>query len=889
MKTPYLLFILLAASLSSQHAVRAMEVPPAQQLIVPPGAGTSANAGFAVALSERYSLVGSPDSDVAKPGSKTKVGGAGEVFVFDAVTGRYVKRLISPKPVFGENFGYAVAASGNTAFVTAVNNDDGGLNSGIVYAIDVPSGKLIWKRSGAVGQQMGESIAVDGDNVIVGCYGQLAGNPTGSGAVSHLNRRTGEIIATYGPLAPQEWGFFGRAVAVCGNIAVVGIPDQTITGKSFQGAVAVIDLVSGQINQFTPADGLANDRFGAAVAAGDGKILVGAPEADIGGKNDQGAVYLYDANTLTLITKIKAPNEVPASAKFGNAISVSGRVAAIGAYWDNRRDGSTWLMDLNTQEIVECAIRPQSSGAEFGTCLAMNQNALLIGDPEHNVSGPTPDGRAMLIRDLHQTFAPSLQTIARTNDLAPGIDGAVFAGFGEAVISPTNHVMTVASVKGYGIKTTNNTGLWDTLSGTLDLVLQAGTAANVGTYGRPHNLAFGQNGYGKFDSRTSKGTLVLLDDYGTSAVPWISEGTQLEIFKQGQMGYTREKIGRINERLTPFTSGGELVMNYISRSGTDPVSPANDSRIAYKQMQVIDEVREGDQSPIAGINYGQLLPRVGVNGDKMIYAANLIQGSPAQNQAVFVKTHNMNNAALVARKGDAAPGAGGAVFSTFLGEGVINNKVVLHAKVNGGAAGLTEGLWTDRDGTFKAVALRGDQAPQLPPGVKFDRFIQFFMTSTLQVVFQARVSGPGINASNDIGIWYRPLNGNLFLLMREGDGAPGCIGSTINVLQRFDVDESGYYVVLASLKSGASSNQAIFFGNIFNSTPARRQPVLGVRKGTLYERNGAEQIKSISLNGVNTDALGSGSKGLGRMVNSSGAVFCLEFLDRSKALVFGKP
>jgi hypothetical protein len=397
-------------------------------------------------------------------------------------------------------------------------------------------------------------------------------------------------------------------------------------------------------------------------------------------------------------------------------------------------------------------------------------------------------------------------------------------------------------------------------------------------------------GDGLFLNRLANGKRAVVADFGTYAFHLFSEGLTTSFLHPGTAQTSIHKLQRIQHVTGRSATGGEILANLVVRSGQDQVTPNRDSLIAFKQPGFIVAVREGDVSPIAGSPYGHLLPRIGVTGNRLVYATAL-QDSPASgNQAVFLKTHGMNDAAVIARKGDTAHGTGAARFTLFLGEGVVGDKVILRAKVRGGTPGVTEGLWSNRDGMLKAVALTGQQAPGLPTGVKFKRFPKFFLTAAQDsIVFQAQVSGPGIHAANDTGVWFSTLSGNAFLLMAEGQGAPDATGSTIAVLQRLEVDAAGNYLILAALKGAPTCNQALYLGSIASGSLARRLPVLALRKGSLFDRPGAEQLKSLSLSTNNLDPSGCGSSGLARLLTSSGLVFSAEFTDGAKELLFGQP
>lgn len=890
MNASHLLFALgLSAclTLASPPCAGAPVSPPAQRLVVPQGAGQSYNTGGAIALGERYLLLGSDESVVKKPGSSQSFNNAGEVFVFDAVSGAYLKRLLSPALQSNETFGYAVAVSGAVAYITAPGNADGGGSSGIVYAIHIPTGRLLWKFSGQPGQRIGESIAVDADHLVVGGRGALDGAPTASGCLLHLNRLNGALLATYAPPVAEAFSGFGHAVAVCGGLAVCGAPDMSVNGKARQGRVTVIDLLTQQINTLTAADGEAQDQFGCAVAIANGRLLIGAQEADSPGKANVGTAYLFDAASLQLIGKINAPASLPANSQFGSAVALNSHLGLIGAKYDNTGNGSAWLLDPRTLALTACANRPSNQSKEFGAKVAMSQHAALIGDSEFFHSIQATNGANWLVRPLRQAFHPELHVVARSGDHAPGTLGARFASFGEAAVSPAGKIIHTATLKGVGVTSANRHGVWDNLTGTLDLVLRGGPQETGAVYGPSRQLFFNQQGYGQFSNRLAGGRNAALLDGGAYAFEYFREGQVLYVYRPGSAQASLERLRRLCEVTTCFASSSELVVNYLTASSPgQTVSPASDSHIANKQMNPMDEVCEGLASPIAGVNYGHLLPRVGVQGHKMVYAAALQNGGSAANQAVFVKTRAANDATLIARKGDPAPGAGSARFSSFRGEGIVNGKVLLRAQVTGGL----EGLWSDRDGALKSIALAGQQAPGRPAGVTFRRFLQWHLTGNLDVAFLAQVRGPGVTAGNDTGVWFRTLAGNTFSLLQEGETAAGCAGAQVGPIQAMDVDAAGNYVLLTALRgASAAGNQALFLGQFATGSLARRLPVLALRKGSLFDRPGAEQLRAIRLAGHITDAQGCGSKGLARLLNASGAVFSLTFADGSQELVHGKP
>ncbi len=88
-----------------------------------------------------------------------------------------------------DQFGHSVAISGDTAIVGALLNDDAGENSGLVYIFDRNQGGAdnwgqvlkLTASDAAAGDQFGFSVAISGDTAIVGALlNDDAGSQSGS-------------------------------------------------------------------------------------------------------------------------------------------------------------------------------------------------------------------------------------------------------------------------------------------------------------------------------------------------------------------------------------------------------------------------------------------------------------------------------------------------------------------------------------------------------------------------------------------------------------------------------------------------------------------------------------------------------------------------------------
>ncbi len=145
-----------------------------------------------------------------------------------------------------------------------------------------------------------------------------------------------------------------------------------------------------------------------------------------------------------------------------------------------------------------------------------------------------------------------------------------------------------------------------------------------------------------------------------------------------------------------------------------------------------------------------------------------------QNQGLFVDDPQQG-LLVAARSGAGAPGLeAGLRFGAF-GPPTLNNagQLAFTASYRGDdfSTDLGRGIWSGFAEDLRLVARTGDMAP----GVEGT----FMLLTTLpwsplvmngrgQVAFAARVTGAGIDESNDTGIWAQDASGQLRLIVREG-------------------------------------------------------------------------------------------------------------------------
>lgn len=134
---------------------------------------------------------------------------------------------------------------------------------------------------------------------------------------------------------------------------------------------------------------------------------------------------------------------------------------------------------------------------------------------------------------------------------------------------------------------------------------------------------------------------------------------------------------------------------------------------------------------------------------------------------------------LVAREGSAAPGTAAVFSSGWLFPRVNSSGLVAFSAALGAGANSSNntGIWVGLPGALSLAARAGNAAPGTPAGVVFSGGMQnwLMLNDAGQIVFRANLTGPGVDSSNDAGIW-AGAPGALQLVAREGDVAPGTGG-----------------------------------------------------------------------------------------------------------------
>jgi hypothetical protein len=208
-------------------------------------------------------------------------------------------KLTASDGAASDNFGHAVAMSGDTVVVGAKGDDS---SKGSVYVFVKPGGgwadtstfnAKLTASDGAASDNFGNAVAISGDTVVVGAYGDDSYKGSAYVFVKPdtgwaTNTQDAKLTATN----RADNDRFGYAVALSGDTVVVGeFGDNSSKGSTYvfvkpDGGWATTNAFDAKL---TASDGAANDFFGYAVAISGDTMVVGAYKDD----SSKGSAYIF--------------------------------------------------------------------------------------------------------------------------------------------------------------------------------------------------------------------------------------------------------------------------------------------------------------------------------------------------------------------------------------------------------------------------------------------------------------------------------------------------------------------------------------------------------------------------------------------------------------------
>jgi hypothetical protein len=350
--------------------------------------------GYAVATDGTTVMVGAIYDDDEGPPFQ---GNAGSVRVFETAGGVWteVDRLEASVPDNSGYFGSAIAIDGDTAVIGSYGWE-GKIGAAYVFVREMGS----WVEQAKLGDLAGSSldnfgcsVAIDGDTVAVGAYGDdNAGEDRGSVFVF---TRSGTVWSEEAKLTlnvqvDDDW--FGYRVAISGDTLVASALEPIAGPPNETGSAYVFNRTGSfwsEDQKLNGSGGVDDRNFGNSIQLEPGTLVIGSQRADHSGLDNAGAVYVFaeSGGTWTEIQKLTA-SDAAVDDGFGAGVALAGDTMVVGADLASvasvYRAGTAYVFEDVAGTWVEgfklIASSPESE-ARLGFSVAATPEIALVGAP----------------------------------------------------------------------------------------------------------------------------------------------------------------------------------------------------------------------------------------------------------------------------------------------------------------------------------------------------------------------------------------------------------------------------------------------------------------------------------------------------------------------------
>jgi hypothetical protein len=392
--------------------------------------------GFSVSISGSIIVVGATYEDEDAVGGAT-ADEAGSAYVFDKDQGGLnnwgqVKKIVASDRLAGDRLGSSITISGNTIVIGAYGQDydAAGANlfaqAGAAYVFSKDAGgtdnwgqiKKILADVRSADDRFGSSVAISGNNIVVGSFVKREAGYVGSGpgaAYVYSKDQGGsdnwgllkKIVASDRAASDQ----FGWSVAINGNTIVVGAVREAENAVGVAtifeaGAVYVFSKDEGgtnnwgQTKKIVASDRAVSDFFGWSVSVSGSDIISGAyaEDEDDAGLNTlsaAGAAYIFNldqggtANWGQVIKLV--PKSLLGNIFYGISVAMDGDYAVVGAYGEDKdaaglnsllnagavyvlkKQGGVWT------EVKKLIASDRAVDDYFGISVAISGNNIVVG------------------------------------------------------------------------------------------------------------------------------------------------------------------------------------------------------------------------------------------------------------------------------------------------------------------------------------------------------------------------------------------------------------------------------------------------------------------------------------------------------------------------------
>ncbi|HRI63415.1 MAG TPA: ricin-type beta-trefoil lectin domain protein [Polyangium sp.] len=321
-----------------------------------------------------------------------------------------VQKLVASDGAAGDVFAHSISVWHDTAVIGAIFDDLGAnTDQGSAYVFErvestwVQKAKLVASDGGA-NDEAGMVVSLEENTAIVSAHRHDVGSRLEQGA-AYVFVRDGGTWTQQAKLTANDgvaYDQFGADLSLSGDTVVVAAKGADIAGKTDQGAAYVFvrnGTAWSQQAKLVANDGAAGDTLARASISGD-TIFLGAHYADAAGKVDQGVGYIFVRNGTTWTQQAKlVPSDAGARDLCGLAVDLHVDTAILGCrqhdIGTHSNQGAAYVFARNGGVWSQEAKLTAPDGAAedwFGISMSVQGNLALVGATNHDVGANVNQG-----------------------------------------------------------------------------------------------------------------------------------------------------------------------------------------------------------------------------------------------------------------------------------------------------------------------------------------------------------------------------------------------------------------------------------------------------------------------------------------------------------------
>ena len=640
------------------------------------------------------------DGDIAyigAPGELPSVGvsSSGAVHAINVATG---KRIWTAVGTQDQRLGSAIAVSGDRVVVGGADASSAGpTHSGTVVVLDRKTGSVLntFTLPGPLAEdRFGASVAISGSMMVAGAPGRPSNGAAGAGSAFVYDLELGSLVTFLGNTDPEMNDAMGSAVAIAEGRVMVGMPGR----GNGQGDVRVYFASGGIAPQayFSIQDSY--KQFGRSIATCGNLVLIGAKAGA-----DDGKAYLFDLNDKLTGVQV-APHTDAQASNLGVAVALSENALVVADDYQSAPTGgrgSLWLA-RNPVQMINPEDRfaktsqpaPGAGGAlysSFADATLLENNGGIMFRAGLKGTGVTAANNSAIFND----WSANTEMILRKGQK---INGSAITSFSPGFFCPTSEAWPVIRAN-TGSKPVvlrdDGTNVHPELyvgrvssnvlaGGTIAAIRAITSAPGMGTAAFVYSAKLGDSG-----ATAANDSRVAWNDGMT--------GVHTDLAREGS---SSPEAGRTYGTMLPrLAAAGEHVVFAAGLSGETATNMAVFRR--KKGSSAVTIAQKGKAAPGTTSNFSTFLGE-GVNAT----GTTLIRATAGSTEGLWMKPE-ATALVKVALKGDAAPGTATDVkFSRFTRFFIANNGEVMFSAILSGtgvSSSNDQGIWMLRGSTLTLV------------------------------------------------------------------------------------------------------------------------------------------------------------------------------------------